>query len=75
MPINGIVLFSYSATMLNGVICGDCSIRVSRSCIMLYLVLVSPDSITLLELSVVTNTKHYFLAAIHRKQDRYGPRS
>ena len=33
----------------------------------------SPDSITLLELSVVTNTKHHFLAASHRKQDRYVP--
>ena len=37
------------------------------------LVLVSSDSITLLELSVVTNTKHHFLAASHRKQDHYGP--
>ena len=35
--------------------------------------LVSSDSITLLELSVVTNTKHHFLAVSHGKQDRYGP--
>ena len=36
------------------------------------LVVVSTDSITLLELSVVTNTEHYLLAARNRKEDRYG---
>ena len=36
------------------------------------LVLVSMDSIVLLELSVVTNTQHHFLAAKTRKEDRYG---
>jgi len=35
-------------------------------------VLVSTDSIILLELSVVTNTHHHFLAAKTRKEDRYG---
>ena len=37
------------------------------------LVLVSDDSIILLELSVVTNTKHHLLAANNRKESRYGP--
>ena len=37
------------------------------------LVLVSDDSITLFELSVVTNTKHHLSAANSRKEDRYGP--
>ena len=37
------------------------------------LVLVSSDSIVLFELTVVTNTKHHFSAASHRKQDCYGP--
>ena len=36
------------------------------------LVLVSTDSIVLVELSVVTNTQHHFLAAKTRKEDRYG---
>ena len=36
------------------------------------LLLVSTDSIMLLELSVVTNTQHHFLAARNRKEDRYG---
>jgi len=36
------------------------------------LVLVSANSIVLLELSVVTNTQQHFLAAKTRKEDRYG---
>ena len=36
------------------------------------LVVVSTDSIALLELSVVTNTEHHLLAARNRKEDRYG---
>jgi len=36
------------------------------------LVLVSTDSIVLLELSVVTNSQHHFVAAKTRKEDRYG---
>ena len=36
------------------------------------LVVVSTDSITLLELSVVTNTEHHLLAARNRKEDCYG---
>ena len=35
-------------------------------------VVVSTDSITLLELSVVTNTEHHLLAARNHKEDRYG---
>ena len=34
--------------------------------------LVSTDSIVLLELSVVTNTEHHLLAARNHKEDRYG---
>jgi len=37
-----------------------------------HLVLVSTDSIVLLELSVVTNTQHHLLAAKTRKEDHYG---
>ena len=37
------------------------------------LVLISDDSITLFELSVVTNTKYHLSAANSRKEDRYGP--
>ena len=36
------------------------------------LVLVSTDSIMLLELSMVTNTQHHFLAARNHKEDCYG---
>ena len=36
------------------------------------LVVVSTDSITLLELSVVINTEHHLLSARYRKEDRYG---
>ena len=35
--------------------------------------LISDDSITLFELSVVTNTKYHLSAANSRKEDRYGP--
>ena len=37
------------------------------------IVLISNDCITLLELSVVTNTKQHLLAANSRKEDCYGP--
>ena len=36
------------------------------------LVLVSTDSIVLLDLTVVTNTEHHFLAARNHTEDYYG---